>query len=571
MKSKTLKTLFYYLKIEGKLLSFFLVIRILMTTIDIYSPLLVKKLIDKALINKDVKLLTTISTILVVLYIIRFYFAVNSQVNGKLLGSRIRQRMRNCLLKKILMQTTEFFKKHKSGELISRIMSDLDSVSTLCHRGLEDFIFSFVTIIVSVIIMFLFDIKLTLITLFPLPFTLIFVYKQNRKMKRGHKKVRKNNAILSSTLHEILRTIFFLKDNFLEEKMEKRFIEKNLILSNSERESIFPSSVIASGVTFYSNLTQLLIILAGGYLYIKESVTMGIILSFILLVDRFRLRIMRMVGLVDIYQNGMAGIRRYNEIMEFEDRKDGFLELNERIKTIVFDGVGFKYRDKTILKNINLEIERGDRVAFVGKSGIGKTTTVSLLKRASLVTEGKILINGIPIEDITYKSYLNRVGIVEQNDYIINDSIIDNITIVKESFSEDSLNKALQKSYTNEIFEKFEKKERSEIGEGGIYISSGQKQKIAIARLFLKSPDIIILDEATNAMDIINEKAILKNIKEEFSDKIIIAITHRLGILKDFNKIYLLDNETIIENGNFQELIEKKGEFYKLYHGIKEK
>ena len=286
---------------------------------------------------------------------------------------------------------------------------------------------------------------------------------------------------------------------------------------------------------------------------------MGIILSFILLVDRFRLRIMRMVGLVDIYQNGMAGIRRYNEIMEFEDRKDGFLELNERIKTIVFDGVGFKYRDKTILKNINLEIERGDRVAFVGKSGIGKTTTVSLLKRASLVTEGKILINGIPIEDITYKSYLNRVGIVEQNDYIINDSIIDNITIVKESFSEDSLNKALQKSYTNEIFEKFEKKERSEIGEGGIYISSGQKQKIAIARLFLKSPDII------------NEKAILKNIKEEFSDKIIIAITHRLGILKDFNKIYLLDNETIIENGNFQELIEKKGEFYKLYHGIKEK
>ncbi|MEG2256031.1 MAG: ABC transporter ATP-binding protein [Cetobacterium somerae] len=569
MKKTSFGTLIYYLKKENKLLLLFLGVRLAMTAIDVYSPLLIKNLIDDALPSKNIDLLLKFSIILIVLYILRLFFAVNSQANGKLMGSKIKQSMRNDLLKKLLNQPSEFFKKSQSGDLISRVINDLDSVSTLCHRGLEDFIFSVITIIASIFIMIDFDLKLSLITLFPLPLTLIFVYKENKKMKAGHRSVRKNSGLLSANLHDILRTISFLKDNYLEGYAQKRFLEKNDTLLESEKKNMIPSSLIVSGVTFYSNITQLIIILAGGYLYIKDGVTMGIILSFLLLVDRFRLRIMRMVGLVDIYQKGISGVNRFTEIINLNNRIDGDIPLTDPITSIEFKNIGFSYDEKSILQNFNLKIEKGEKIALVGESGIGKSTTASLLKRALLPTNGEILINNIPLNKITFKTYLERLGIVDQSDYIINGSLIDNITLVKENCTEDELNFAIEKSYVYEIFDKFPQEENTIIGEGGVHVSSGQRQKIAMARLFLKNPDLILLDEATNALDIINEKSILKNIKEEYNDRIVIAITHRLSILEDFDKIYVLGDDNIVESGSFKELLKLEGKFYRLYHGIR--
>ncbi|MCQ9627374.1 ABC transporter ATP-binding protein [Cetobacterium somerae] len=569
MKKTSFGTLIYYLKKENKLLLLFLGVRLAMTAIDVYSPLLIKNLIDDALPSKNIDLLLKFSIILIILYILRLFFAVNSQANGKLMGSKIKQSMRNDLLKKLLNQPSEFFKKNQSGDLISRVINDLDSVSTLCHRGLEDFIFSVITIIASIFIMIDFDLKLSLITLFPLPLTLIFVYKENKKMKAGHRSVRKNSGLLSANLHDILRTISFLKDNYLEGYAQKRFLEKNDTLLESEKKNMIPSSLIVSGVTFYSNITQLIIILAGGYLYIKDGVTMGIILSFLLLVDRFRLRIMRMVGLVDIYQKGISGVNRFTEIINLNNRIDGDIPLTDPITSIEFKNIGFSYDEKSILQNFNLKIEKGEKIALVGESGIGKSTTASLLKRALLPTNGEILINNIPLNKITFKTYLERLGIVDQSDYIINGSLIDNITLVKENCTEDELNFAIEKSYVYEIFDKFPQEENTIIGEGGVHVSSGQRQKIAMARLFLKNPDLILLDEATNALDIINEKSILKNIKEEYNDRIVIAITHRLSILEDFDKIYVLGDDNIVESGSFKELLKLEGKFYRLYHGIR--
>lgn len=569
MKKTSFGTLIYYLKKENKLLLLFLGVRLAMTAIDVYSPLLIKNLIDDALPSKNIDLLLKFSIVLIILYILRLFFAVNSQANGKLMGSKIKQSMRNDLLKKLLNQPSEFFKKNQSGDLISRVINDLDSVSTLCHRGLEDFIFSVITIIASIFIMIDFDLKLSLITLFPLPLTLIFVYKENKKMKAGHRSVRKNSGLLSANLHDILRTISFLKDNYLEDYAQKRFLEKNDTLLESEKKNMIPSSLIVSGVTFYSNITQLIIILAGGYLYIKDGVTMGIILSFLLLVDRFRLRIMRMVGLVDIYQKGISGVNRFTEIINLDSRMDGDIPLTEPITSIEFKNIGFSYDEKSILQNFNLKIEKGEKIALVGESGIGKSTTASLLKRALLPTNGEILVNNIPLNKITFKTYLERLGIVDQSDYIINGSLIDNITLVKENCTEEELNFAIEKSYVYEIFDKFPQEENTIIGEGGVHVSSGQRQKIAMARLFLKNPDLILLDEATNALDIINEKSILKNIKEEYSDRIVIAITHRLSILEDFDKIYVLGDDNIVESGSFKELLKLEGKFYRLYHGIR--
>ncbi|MGL4897512.1 MAG: ATP-binding cassette domain-containing protein, partial [Cetobacterium sp.] len=256
-------------------------------------------------------------------------------------------------------------------------------------------------------------------------------------------------------------------------------------------------------------------------------------------------------------------------IINLDNRMDGDIPLTEPITSIEFKNIGFSYDEKSILQNFNLKIEKGEKIALVGESGIGKSTTASLLKRALLPTNGEILINNIPLNKITFKTYLERLGIVDQSDYIINGSLIDNITLVKENCTEEELNFAIEKSYVYEIFDKFPQEENTIIGEGGVHVSSGQRQKIAMARLFLKNPDLILLDEATNALDIINEKSILKNIKEEYSDRIVIAITHRLSILEDFDKIYVLGDDNIVESGSFKELLKLEGKFYRLYHGIR--
>lgn len=570
MNKQSFSKLYFYLKKERKYLFLFLIIRLLMTSIDIYSPLLIKSLIDKALPSKNITLLFHYSIILVILYIFRLIFAINSQVNGKLMGSKIKQNMRVDLTKKILKQPHNFFKTNNSGDLISRVISDLDSISTLCHRGLEDFIFSFITIFSSVFIMFDFSYKLTIISLIPLPLILIFVYHENLKMKKGYRTIRKNNGLLTSSLHDILKTIFFLKDNHLENSALKDFSKTNTTLFQSEKSNMLPSSLLVSSVTFYSNITQLVIILAGGYLYIKDSLTMGVILSFLLLVDRFRLRIMRMVGLIDIYQKGVSGLHRFTEILDIPNLPDGNIEINSSINSIEFKNISFSFNDTLILKDFNLKIKQGEKIAIVGKSGIGKSTTANLLKKSIIPLKGEILINNIPLNSIKTESYLNKLGIVDQGEYILNKSIIDNIKLVKENATEQDLYFAFEKSYLNEIINIFKEKENTLIGEKGVFLSSGQKQKIAMARLFLKNPDIILLDEATNALDIINETSILNNIKEVYKNKTIIAITHRLSILKDFDKIYVFDKNNIIEEGTFSQLIEKKEYFYNLYNGIRE-
>ncbi|WP_297404256.1 ABC transporter ATP-binding protein [uncultured Cetobacterium sp.] len=570
MNKQSFSKLYFYLKKEKKYLFLFLIIRLLMTSIDIYSPLLIKSLIDKALPFKNITLLFHYSIILIILYIFRLIFAINSQVNGKLMGSKIKQNMRVDLTKKILKQPHNFFKTNNSGDLISRVISDLDSISTLCHRGLEDFIFSFITIFSSIFIMFDFSYKLTIISLIPLPLILIFVYRENLKMKKGYRTIRKNNGLLTSSLHDILKTIFFLKDNHLENSALNDFSKTNITLFQSEKSNMLPSSLLVSSVTFYSNITQLVIILAGGYLYIKDSLTMGVILSFLLLVDRFRLRIMRMVGLIDIYQKGVSGLHRFTEILDIPDLPDGNIEINSDIKNIEFKNISFSFNDTLILKDFNLKIKQGEKIAIVGKSGIGKSTTANLLKKSIIPLKGEILINNIPLNSIKTESYLNKLGIVDQGEYILNKSIIDNIKLVKENATEKDLYFAFEKSYLNEIINIFKEKENTLIGEKGVFLSSGQKQKIAMARLFLKNPDIILLDEATNALDIINETSILNNIKEVYKNKTIIAITHRLSILKDFDKIYVFDKNNIIEEGTFSQLIEKKEYFYNLYNGIRE-
>ena len=554
----------YYLK-ERKLLTYFLVSSFFVTVLDLYGPIVVQNLIDNSIPKKNLNEFFMFSAFLLTLYIIRLFLSIYSSSRGQLMGNRIKFFMREDLFKKILNQPDTYFMKNQSGDIISRVTNDLENVSALLYRGLEDFLFSILSIVGAMALMATFNLKLTLITMIPLPIAIYFTIIQNKKLKYGYIEVRERFSKLTSRIHDSLKTIFFIKDNVLEKDTLEKFSSKNKELLSVEKNNIFNTSALMSGINFYNQLTQLIVIFIGGYMHIKGEISFGIIVSFILLTNRFRVYLLRLMGLVDVFQRGATGISRFLEIMNIPNIKDGNTIIEKNIDSIKVDGLNFAFDKQEVIKNLSITIEKGEKVAFVGESGVGKTTIFSLLKRTFLPEENTIFINDLCIHEVDRESLLNRIAIVDQRDSLMNETILENIKVVKRDATKKEIEEALELAELKEFVESLEKKENTKLGQGGIELSSGQKQRLSMARLFLKDPEIIFLDEGTSALDNILEKKIMDNILQKFEDKIIISIAHRLNTLKKFNKIVVLGKDGIKEIGDFQSLIDKKGVFFNMY------
>lgn len=554
----------YYLK-ERKLLTYFLVSSFFVTVLDLYGPIVVQNLIDNSIPKKNINEFFMFSAFLLTLYIIRLFLSIYSSSRGQLMGNRIKFFMREDLFKKILNQPDTYFMKNQSGDIISRVTNDLENVSALLYRGLEDFLFSILSIAGAMALMATFNLKLTLITMIPLPIAIYFTIIQNKKLKYGYIEVRERFSKLTSGIHDSLKTIFFIKDNVLEKDTLEKFSSKNKELLSVEKNNIFNTSALMSGINFYNQLTQLIVIFIGGYMHIKGEISFGIIVSFILLTNRFRVYLLRLMGLVDVFQRGATGISRFLEIMNIPNIKDGNTIIEKNIDSIKVDGLNFAFDKQEVIKNLSITIEKGEKVAFVGESGVGKTTIFSLLKRTFLPEENTIFINDLCIHEVDRESLLNRIAIVDQRDSLMNETILENIKVVKRDATKKEIEEALELAQLKEFVESLEKKENTKLGQGGIELSSGQKQRLSMARLFLKDPEIIFLDEGTSALDNILEKKIMDNILQKFEDKIIISIAHRLNTLKKFNKIVVLGKDGIKEIGDFQSLIDKKGVFFNMY------
>lgn len=554
----------YYLK-ERKLLTYFLVSSFFVTVLDLYGPIVVQNLIDNSIPKKNLNEFFMFSAFLLTLYIVRLFLSIYSSSRGQLMGNRIKFFMREDLFKKILNQPDTYFMKNQSGDIISRVTNDLENVSALLYRGLEDFLFSILSIVGAMALMATFNLKLTLITMIPLPIAIYFTIIQNKKLKYGYIEVRERFSKLTSGIHDSLKTIFFIKDNVLEKDTLEKFSSKNKELLSVEKNNIFNTSALMSGINFYNQLTQLIVIFIGGYMHIKGEISFGVIVSFILLTNRFRVYLLRLMGLVDVFQRGATGISRFLEVMNIPNIKDGNTIIEKNIDSIKVNGLNFAFDKQEVIKNLSITIEKGEKVAFVGESGVGKTTIFSLLKRTFLPEENTIFINDLCIHEVDRESLLNRIAIVDQRDSLMNETILENIKVVKRDATKKEIEEALELAQLKEFVESLEKKENTKLGQGGIELSSGQKQRLSMARLFLKDPEIIFLDEGTSALDNILEKKIMDNILQKFEDKIIISIAHRLNTLKNFNKIVVLGKDGIKEMGDFQSLIDKKGVFFNMY------
>ena len=559
----------YYSR-EKKLLFIFIVFNLIVTVLDLSTPLVVKSIIDKSIPSKNIHELLILILFALSLYGARTFFAVLTFSRGQLMGNRIKYHMRNDLFSHFLKQSHSFFNKKESGELISRITGDLESSSALLYRGLQDLLASGGSLVGGFFLMFLYSPLLACITFAPFPLGLIFVYTKNKKMKAGYREIRKKNSSLTVVIHEMFRVILFLKDNLLEKTAYKRFLKANDNLLNSEKANFLNVGIFMSGVTFYVHLTQLILIGAGGVLYIHEKISIGIIVSFLLLVDRFKVSLIKLAGLTDTYQKGTAGIRRFKDMLESDfTLPQGDKNIGSEFQSLVFENVGFSYsQDIPVLKNINFKIKRGEKIAVVGRSGAGKTTLMNLIKRNYLADTGNIFINNINYRDTNHKNILSLMGIIEQKENILNDTVFNNIAIVKENAQKDEVILAAEKAFIHNMIDSLPEKYDTLLGSGGTLLSTGQYQRIALARIFLKNPEIIVLDEAMSGLDNASENIILKNIETSFKNKTVIAVTHRLSAVKAFDKIIVLGKNGIEEIGTYKELMKKEGEFFHIQKGM---
>lgn len=559
----------YYSR-EKKLLFIFIVFNLIVTVLDLSAPLVVKSIIDKSIPSKNIHELLILILFALSLYGARTFFAVLTFSRGQLMGNKIKYHMRNDLFSHFLKQSHSFFNKKESGELISRITGDLESSSALLYRGLQDLLASGGSLVGGFFLMFLYSPLLACITFTPFPLGLIFVYTKNKKMKAGYREIRKKNSSLTVVIHEMFRVILFLKDNLLEKTAYKRFLKANDNLLNSEKANFLNVGIFMSGVTFYVHLTQLILIGAGGVLYIHGKISIGIIVSFLLLVDRFKVSLIKLAGLTDTYQKGTAGIRRFKDMLESDfTLPQGDKNIGSEFQSLVFENVGFSYsQDIPVLKNINFEIKRGEKIAVVGRSGAGKTTLMNLIKRNYLADTGNIFINDINYHDTNHKNILSLMGIIEQKENILNDTVFNNIAIVKENAQKDEVIIAAEKAFIHNMIDSLPEKYDTLLGSGGTLLSTGQYQRIALARIFLKNPEIIVLDEAMSGLDNASENIILKNIETSFKNKTVIAVTHRLSAVKTFDKIIVLGKNGIEEIGTYEELMKKEGEFFHIQKGM---
>ena len=479
-----LKKICQYYLTEKRLLISFLSASFFVTILDLYGPVLVQNLIDTAIPQKDIHKFLIFSAALFAVYLLRLGISLYSGSRGQLIGNKIKFLMREDLFSKILNQPDRFFMERQSGDIISRAVTDLENVSALLYRGLEDFLFSVLSIAGAFILMVNFDLKLTALIMLPLPFALYFTIIQNKKLKQGYFDTRTKISILTSGIHDTLKTIFFIKENLLEKDSFEKLSQKNKAVLSAEKKNIFNTSALMSGINFYNQITQLIVIFAGGYMHIKGEVSFGIIVSFILLTNRFRIYLLRLMGLIDVFQRGATGITRFFEIINIPDEKDGTVNLNEKIENIKIENLSFSFGEKKILKNISLEIKKGEKVALVGESGAGKTTVFSLLKKTFAAENGKIFVNGQCINNLKRKTLLEKIAAADQKESLMNDTLLENLKAVKKESSAEDIKNALSFSCLDETVQNLIHKENTILGEGGVNLSSGQKQRISIARIF---------------------------------------------------------------------------------------
>ena len=562
----------YFKKYKG-ILIFDLVCASLTTVCDLVFPLIVRNITDLAVSDPAALTIAFIVKLGVLYLILRLLDAAANfymQHTGHVMGAKIETDMRRDLFAHLQKLSFSYFATHKVGQIMSRITSDLFDITEFAHHGPEEFFIAGLKITVSFVILFGIDPLLTVIVFAVLPFIFIFVKFFNTRMRRAFKDQRVQVGEINSQVEDSLLGIRVVK-SFANEKIEKdKFEHGNKEFLRLKKLGYLYMGGFGSTNRFFEGVMYLTVVVAGSLFLMKGSISAGDFTAYLLYVSSLFASIRTIIQFTEQFQRGMTGIERFCEIMDAPQdivEKPDAKELKDVKGEIDFDNVTFHYSDDDteVLSGIDLHVPSGTSVALVGPSGGGKTTMCNLIPRFYDVTEGRITIDGIDIKDVTLRSLRSSIGVVQQDVYLFSGTVFDNIEYGKPGASREEVIEAAKAAGAHEFISSLPDGYDTYVGERGVKLSGGQKQRISIARVFLKNPPILILDEATSALDNESEKIVQESLERLASERTVFTIAHRLTTIKNSDKILVLTDKGIEEEGTHKELIEKGGIYSHLY------
>ena len=541
----------------------------IMSIMDLFFPMVASYAINTLLPESRIGEFFRLLVILLVLYMIRFLTNYLVHYVGHVMGTRIEHDMRRDLFNHIQTLSFNYFDNVKKGKIISRIVNDLNDISEFAHHAPEDIFITFTTIIGSFILMFIMNAELAIVTFAPVPILIWFTVSKNIKMKRTFRKMREKIADVNAQIDDSISGIRVVKAFANEDYEIEKFARGNQYFKETKEESYKIMAEYFTGVEFISNIISLLVLAYGGYLITKGNAQYGDVVGFLLYVNILLTPIKRFATLIELFQKGMSGFERFCQTMDIHpdiDDEDDAIDIPEVKGEIVFDHISFSYEDyKTIINDLSLTVRPGEQLAVVGPSGSGKSTLLNLIPRFYNLKSGSISIDGNDINHIKLASLRGSIGIVQQDVVMFAGSIRDNIVYAKLDASDEEIYEAAKKANALEFIEKLENGFDTYIGERGVKLSGGQKQRIAIARIFLKNPKILILDEATSALDNESEQLVQSALFELSKGRTTLIIAHRLSTIKRADRIIVLTENGIEEEGTHEQLLQKKGIYNKLY------
>lgn len=542
--------------------------------LDLIFPMMVRQILNEVLPQKNINRLLQDSGVLFILYLGNYGLLYIVNYYGHLMSAKIENDMRRDLFEHFQKMSFRYFDNAKTGQLLSRLTSDIAEIGELSFRGPNDVIVCCITMVGTIGILFWMNVYLgILIALLLITKTLHTVYV-NKKMKAAFRDNRIKSGEITARAEESLGGIRLVKAFAQEEYELARFMEKSLDFLETRRKSYKILAYFSGSVNFFTNITNLLILACGGLLIAKDKLSLSDFVAFLLYVNLFMKPLLRLTVFTEMYQRGMAGFQRFYEIMEMQpeiiDNKNA-IDCVQIRGEIEFDNLVFGYSEqRKVIKGFNLKITPGQTVAFVGETGTGKTTIASLLLRFYEPLSGKILIDGIDIRQYKQQELRRNIGIVQQDVFLFSDSVTHNIAYAKPEAEQSEVENAARLAAADKFIEELPNKYATEIGERGVKLSGGQKQRLAIARVFLKNPPIVILDEATSSLDNHTEKLIQESLDRLAENRTTLIIAHRMSTIKNADKIIVLNNGEVAEIGTHSTLMSGGGLYYNLYNAQKQ-
>lgn len=567
-----LKRLKPYYKPYRKIFALDFLFALLITLVELAFPLLVKVLINEDITENGI----VISYILIVGAILLGLKVIDAFANyyvmkvGHIMGAKMERDMRSKLFNHLLEMPHSYYDNTKTGVLMSRITNDLFDVTEFAHHCPEEIFIAIITILGTFTMLMFVNIPLTLIIFAFLPIIIIFAIIFNRKMRNVSRNIRQEMGDINSRAKDSLSGIRVVK-SFGGEKLEQEKFEKGneklLALKKNKYKNL---GIFTSGIRFFDSLLYIVVIVCGAIFLSQNRIDIGDFFLYILFAELLLKSIRRIVEFTEQFQLGISGFERYEQVMSkpsfITEKEDAIThEIEGNIK---FDNVSFKYNDiqGDVLTDISFEIEKGQHIAIVGYSGVGKTTICNLIPRFYEVSSGNIYIDDINVKDYTFKSLRKNIGMVQQDIYLFAGTIYENIAYGKVDATNEEVVESAKKAGIHDFIMTLERGYDTYVGEHGVKLSGGQKQRVSIARVFLKNPPVIILDEATSSLDNKAEKVVQKSLEELTLNKTTLTIAHRLSTIKNADKILVLDNEGIVECGTHDELLNRKGKYFELYN-----